>query len=235
MLNTKLRSLVFSSLVLCSVENALAEDAYLRLRCEGEAAGATVSVNGVKKGECPIDLAVREGKVKVSVRKDLTPHSYKVYEKELFLASGAMKRETVVLGPVQFTPEGQRIENERLAKEREATALREAQAAAAAEKQRLAAEAEAKLGMTQDYLDLISTQGRHTNEGPITGTSALIAAPLYLPMSILFDASSGKQMLRAPVADPVAFAKPDSMAGKAALARTGRITPDEPVERIAAR
>lgn len=207
----KLKAL-FIGLALTHAGTALAADAYLRLRCDGDAAGAKVTINGVRKGECPVDLAIPEGQARIVVRKDLTQHSYRVFEKDLFLAGGAMKRETVVLGPVQFTPEGQRLENERIAREQAAA---KALAAAHAERERLAAEEKAKYGMTQEFLDTLSTKSEQ--EMPFSTWSLMLTySPIYLPLSTLFDLSSGKQLIRQNAADPAAFANPDSMAAKAA-------------------
>lgn len=207
---------------------AMAEDAYLRLRCDGEAAGAMVSINGVRKGECPIDLTVPEGTLQLSVRKTISQHSFKLYEKEMFLAGGAMKRETVELGPLQFTAEGQRLENERLARlkaEQEAheaaenarkareKAEAEAKAAALAEQQRLAAEEAARYGLTQDYLDIISSKQEVEGSEIFLWTTVAAYSPIFLPISTLSDLASGKKLMRT-AADPAAFANPDAMVAK---------------------
>ena len=97
----KSRQWLLAGVTLFALQGAFADDGYLRLRCEGDAAGATVSINGVKKGECPLDLAVPEGNVKLSVRKVVDQYRYRLFEREFFLAAGAMKRETVVLVRVE--------------------------------------------------------------------------------------------------------------------------------------
>ncbi|MCD6061471.1 MAG: hypothetical protein K0S16_1782 [Moraxellaceae bacterium] len=198
---------------------ALADDAYLRLRCDGEAAGAEVRINGVKKGECPLDLVVPEGKVKLSVRKTVDEHRFKTFEKELFLAAGAMKRESVVLGPVQFTAEGQRLEDERISREKAAA---EAAAAVAAEKARVEAEAKKRRGLTQDYIRMLKTGYLHEGDTQVmpssTWTMYTTYAPLFLPMSTLFDLSSGKDVFAKQVADPAVFANPEAMVSRVARA-----------------
>lgn len=189
---------------------ALAADAYLRLRCDGDAAGVTIRINGTAKGECPLDLALPEGKIRISARKDISQHSYKVYEKEILLAGGAMKRETIMLGPLQLTEEGKRLENERVAKEQAAA---KAQAAAIAEQQRLKAEEDAKYGMVAEYFDMLSTEGNFKNENPIIQSLFTTISPFLLPLFTLSDLASGKQLVRV-AADPAAFANPDSMMAK---------------------
>lgn len=201
---------------LFSLQAAFADDAYLRLRCDGDAAGAAVSVNGVKKGECPIDLAVPEGNVKLSVRKVVDQYRYRLFEKEFFLPAGAMKRETIVLGEVQFTPEGQRIEGERLAREQaaaeQAAAEKAAQEAIVAEQQRLAAAEAAKYGMTNEYLQMLSSKDPEFT--PTSVTTYIVYSPAFLPTSVLTDLSEGKQLYRV-AADPAVFANPDSMVARA--------------------
>lgn len=205
--------LVLASLGMATV--AQADDAYLRLRCDGEAAGALVSINGAKKGECPVDLVVPEGKIRLSVRKSMSEHSFKLYEKELFLSAGAMKRESVVLGPLQFTAEGQRLENERIAREK---AEAEAQAAALAEKRRLEEEEKAKYGITVQALDTLSSKD-DAELGPFSWSTMATGIIIDLPLFTLSDVSSGKKVFRT-AADPAAFAKPGSMVGRVQAAES---------------
>lgn len=221
--------ILLAGLVLGAAQTALADDAYLRLRCDGEATGAVVSINGVKKGECPIDLVVPEGRVKVSARKVVDEFRFRTFETELFLAAGAMKRESVVLGGIQFTPEGQRREDERLAREK---AEADARAAALAEQQRREAEAKARYGWTQDYLYTLKTtrikwpDGRPESQMPFSlWTSHATYAPLFLPISTLFDLSSDKDVFAKKVADPVAFANPQAMVSRAVRAGEGGAVP----------
>jgi len=198
--------LVLGGVALCVVAGqALADEAYLRLRCDGDAAGAVITINGERKGECPIDLVLPEGDVKISARKDLDIYTFRTFEKELFLSSGAMKRESVVLGPVQFTAEGQVRENERIAREKAA-------AEALAEQQRLEAEEAAKYGVTADYIDDLSSK----NEiDPSVWTTFFVISPLELPLFTLSDLASGKTKFIRAAADPAVFGNPDSMVARA--------------------
>jgi hypothetical protein len=214
------------ALALGAVGNALADDAYLRLRCDGEAAGAEVHINGVKKGECPLDLVVPEGKVKLSVRKTLDEHRFQLFEKELFLSGGAMKRETVELGPEQFTPEGRRLESERIAREKAAA---KAAAAALAEQRRREAEAKSRMGFTQDYIRLLKTGELEAGSGvrmpSITWSMYLTYAPAFMPSSTLMDLTTGKDVFAKKAADPAVFANPDAMVSKAVRADATGGTP----------
>ena len=103
-------------MALLGASEARAADAARRLRCEGVSEGAEVRINGQLKGQCPISIAVPEGNIRLSVRKDLGRGQYQLYEREFFLAANAMKREKVVMdGPILFTPQGRKLEDERLA------------------------------------------------------------------------------------------------------------------------
>lgn len=208
--------LLAAGVSLFSLQLAFADDAYLRLRCDGDAAGAIVSINGAKKGDCPIDLTLPEGNVKLVVRKVLDQYRFRSFEKELFLPAGAMKRETVTLGDVQFTPEGQRIEGERLAREKaeadRVAAEKAAQAAIVAEQNRRVMEENAKYGMTNDYLKMLSSKDPRFT--PVSVTTYILYSPLFLPMSTLSDLSAGKKLYRV-ATDPAVFANPDSMVARA--------------------
>lgn len=211
---------------LFSLQLAFADDAYLRLRCDGEAAGAAVFINGAKKGECPIDLSIPEGNVRLVVRKVLDQYRFRSFEKELLLPAGAMKRETVVLGDIQFTPEGQQIENERLAREKaeadRVAAEKAAQAAIVAEQQRIAAAEAAKYGLTNDYLQMLSSKDPRFT--PVSVTTYILYSPLFLPTSALSDLSSGKKLYRV-ASDPAVFANPDAMVARASRQDAAGMTP----------
>lgn len=95
---------------LCCVASAHAQEArsILRLLCDDEAAGAVVTVNGQFKGECPVDITVAAGTLKVRVVKAVPPDKERVFETELRVAAGTALRREVVLGPPGMTAEGRR-------------------------------------------------------------------------------------------------------------------------------
>lgn len=214
--------LLAGAIALAGAQAAFADDAYLRLRCDGDAAGAMVSINGVKKGECPIDLTVPEGNVRLSVRKVVDQYRFRVFEKDMLLPAGAMKRETVILGDIQFTPEGQRIENERLAREKaeadRAAAEKAARDAAAAEAYRQKVAEDSKYGMTNSYLQMLSSKDPQFT--PVSVTTYIFYSPLFLPFSVVTDITQGKKFYRV-AADPAVFANPDSMVARASRPAAG--------------
>lgn len=203
---------------------AVAADAYLRLRCDGPSEGAEVRINNQLKGQCPIDLAVPEGKIQLSVRKELGRGQFHLYEKELFLSANAMKRENVIFGEIQFTAEGRKLEDERLAAEasrvaaeKEAARLQAERDAAEKVAARIAA-IKAAPGMTRGYLDAMSSKDKS-----LPSSFALFSttyAPVMLPPSTTTDLIDGKPL--ADASDPTIFANPDAMIARASRARLER-------------
>lgn len=81
-------NLLFVSLFASAIAHA---DAGLRIICDGYIEGGEVSINGVFRGECPIDLKVPAGTAKVSVRKK-DGHALLWYFQELRLGDNSMKK-----------------------------------------------------------------------------------------------------------------------------------------------
>ena len=90
--------------------------AVLRVACDGSAVGAEVTVNGSFKGECPLDMPVPAGTVKLRVLQKMGVERERVFEREFRLAADTAKRVDVELGEPQRTAEGRRLENEALAR-----------------------------------------------------------------------------------------------------------------------
>lgn len=230
-------------LTLLGASEVMAADAYLRLRCEGASEGAEVRINGQLKGQCPIDLAVPEGKIRLSVRKDLGRGQYQLYERDLFLAANAMKRENVVMeGPILFTPQGRKLEDERLAAAAAAAKVEAERLAAEKEAARLQAERDApriaaekeaariaaikaEPGMTKQWLGFMSSHCPNARRGRCPGGTVLplmiiTSSPAHLPFSISTDLIEGKSLVDA--TDPAVFANPDAMIARATRARNER-------------
>ncbi|MGH8492827.1 MAG: hypothetical protein ACRERR_06930 [Moraxellaceae bacterium] len=226
--------MLLACVALSCMGTAFAGDAYLRLRCEGDSEGADIRINGILKGQCPIDIAVPEGEIALSASRDIAKGQYRLYEKKFFLSAGATKRETVVLGEeIFFTPEGRKRENARLAAAqaaadaeaaRQAAAQEAARLQAEADAPRLAAEAEAarlaaikaQPGAVKRYMAMMSSEvdlpPDRMSSAPFTATSATVYAPLSLPISSTIDVADGKAIV---MTDPAAFANPDSMVAQA--------------------
>jgi hypothetical protein len=87
--------------------------AVLRIACADSDEGAAVRINGVFKGECPVDVQLRAGPAKIEVRKGDGDRE-RLFTKELNLADGTVKRIDVVLGEPVLTAQGAQREAERL-------------------------------------------------------------------------------------------------------------------------
>lgn len=119
-----LSGLVIASLFAAS-SPALAQGALLRITCDGNDAAAEVFVNGAFKGTCPLDVHVPAGSVKLRVAKKANENSERIFEQEMRLGDGAIKRIEAILSGPRLTADGQKREYDRLALERAKEAKRE--------------------------------------------------------------------------------------------------------------
>lgn len=235
----KSKKLLVGLFALSWLSAALGQDAFLRLRCDGDSEGADVFVNNKLKGQCPLDLAVAEGNIQLQVVKNLPEGRYRRFATELFLAGGAMKRLDVVLDhELLFTPEGRKQEDARLAAAEAEEQARHARVAAAREAARVQAELDAPRiaaeneaarlkaqqeaviaqqaaiqaapGAVKTYMDILSTKGH--NDNVISASIGTTYAPLFLPLSTASDLTDGKSIA---LTDPAVFGNPDSMVAKA--------------------
>ena len=71
---------------------ANAAGSMLRISCEGDDVGAEVLINGKFRGECPIDLQVPAGSLKLLVRKKGDAQRERVSAQEIRMAEGSIKR-----------------------------------------------------------------------------------------------------------------------------------------------
>lgn len=99
-----------------------AASAVVRVACEGPATGAAVTVNGVFKGECPVDVPVVAGVVRLRVVQPVGATRERVFEQELRMAAQTAKRVDVVLGEPQLNAAGMREEAEKQARQKEQAA-----------------------------------------------------------------------------------------------------------------
>lgn len=75
---------------------APAATSMLRVTCEGDNAGAEVTVNGKFKGECPLDMQVAPGMLQLRVEKK-DPSYERVFEQEIRMGDGVVKKVEAVL------------------------------------------------------------------------------------------------------------------------------------------
>ncbi|SFA84971.1 TPR repeat [Collimonas sp. OK607] len=79
-----------------SSKQAPAELSAIRVFCEGKSMDAQVSVNGVLKGECPIDMEVKTGLIQIRATKKRDEYYDQIFEQSFTLGAGVAKRIEVV-------------------------------------------------------------------------------------------------------------------------------------------
>ena len=76
-----MKSFGWMALAACLMAGEASAASMLRISCEGDSARAEVSINGQFKGECPMDVEVRAGDVRVRAVKstlvNVTPRGTK--------------------------------------------------------------------------------------------------------------------------------------------------------------
>lgn len=135
-MTTFIRHCLLAGLASVSTQ-VFAAGSLLRIACEGPDAGAEVSINGVFKGECPLDIQVSEGTVQLRVIKKVDASRERVFAQDFRIGDGVVKKIEVALSAPRLNAEAQRRESERIAAERAEAAKREQarQLARAAEEQ----------------------------------------------------------------------------------------------------
>jgi len=106
---------VLLSLALLTSSSAYAQS-MLRVACAAGDIGAEVSVNGKFKGECPIDIQVVPGSIKLRVEKKGDALREYLFEQEFRIGDGVVKKVDVILA-ARFTAVGLKQEEERAAAE----------------------------------------------------------------------------------------------------------------------
>jgi TPR repeat protein len=95
--------LTFLSLfLLLAPSSGNAAGSMLRISCDGDDVGAEVMINGKFRGECPIDLQVPEGALKLLVRKKLAGGHERVFELEIRMGEGSVKKVEARLGAAKL-------------------------------------------------------------------------------------------------------------------------------------
>lgn len=120
-------SFVMTIVFLSGSTSVLAQSSMLRVGCEGNDIGAEVSINGKFKGECPLDIQVSEGNLHLRIVKKVDAAYERVFEQDIRIGDGTVKRVDARLGPTQLNAEWRRLEAEHaeVARQREEARLRE--------------------------------------------------------------------------------------------------------------
>jgi formylglycine-generating enzyme required for sulfatase activity len=67
-------------------------DSVLRITCEEQDLGAEITVNGEFKGECPLDLKVKPGELKIQVKKPINEDWEKGFSKDMRIGDGVVQK-----------------------------------------------------------------------------------------------------------------------------------------------
>lgn len=105
---------LFLSVLAASSANVYAAGSVLSVVCKGDDVGAEVLVNGKFKGECPLDVKVPVGKLKLKVHKKVDASSDRIFEQEIRVGDGIVKRVEVLLSAPKLNAEGKRVKSEQL-------------------------------------------------------------------------------------------------------------------------
>lgn len=129
-------------MLLCHTPVLLAQTATsaLRIACDGDNAGAEITVNQKFAGECPLDVKIAAGQVEIRALKKIDSLRERTFTQSFRIGDDVVKRLEVTLGPVQLNAEGQRVETERRRAEAERRRLEDERRAAEAERARKAEE-----------------------------------------------------------------------------------------------
>ncbi|MEO6421579.1 MAG: formylglycine-generating enzyme family protein [Candidatus Nitrotoga sp.] len=109
-----MKSVYISTLLIVAMAafaDVYAADSTLSVVCTGEDVGADVMINGKFKGECPVDVLVAEGKVKLKVQKKVDDSSARVFEQEIRMGENVIKTIDVLLGAPQNSAESKNQES----------------------------------------------------------------------------------------------------------------------------
>lgn len=145
----------------------------LRILCEDSAKDARITINGVFRGECPIDVSVAAGNVVVRANKLLDGGlREQSFEQTLSMGDGVIKKLEVVLGAPRQTAEG--YHQEQLLKQAQAEAALKARQEAERK------DAERKSALLQ-RLEQLKQQGVDVGNGKPFKDCAECPSMLLLP------------------------------------------------------
>ena len=109
--------IAFSQIAI-SAAQAQSGAAMLRIDCSGNNLNSEVYIDGVFRGECPVDIQVQEGIRKLRFYKKVDQRFERVQEQELRVGAATIKRIEILLPDAQLTAEAKREEEfKRLAEE----------------------------------------------------------------------------------------------------------------------
>ena len=90
-----------------------ASTAMLRIACDEVGKDADVSINGAFKGQCPVDVSVAAGTVRIQVTKKLDNERELYFEQDVRMAASTVKRIDVEFGVPRLNVVAQRVATQR--------------------------------------------------------------------------------------------------------------------------
>lgn len=99
-----MKFLTFFTLLFVTATSVFANDAILRVNCQPQDAGSKVYINGVLKGECPVDIMLNAGPVTLEVKKTVDAEYVQYFKQQFTVYAGVAKRVIVTLSEPQLTP-----------------------------------------------------------------------------------------------------------------------------------
>jgi len=142
-----------SLLLLLTPSSGNAAGSMLRIICDGDDVGAEVLLNGEFRGECPIDLQVPKGSLKLLVRKKADGGRERVFEQEIRMGEGSVKKVEARLGAAKLNAgeAARRVENNRRLRAMPLAALQK----------------EAEVGNTEAMVIIAGAYKRGANGAPV--------------------------------------------------------------------
>lgn len=86
-----------------------ADRATLQIVCEGKNAGAEITVQGEVKGDCPLDVQIAPGTIRILATKQASDTTELASEQEIRIGSGTTKRIEIELGPPRLNARGRTL------------------------------------------------------------------------------------------------------------------------------
>lgn len=117
--------MIFAAMSLLAHGVVFAGDSLLRIHCDDADAGAEIDINGKFRGECPLDIKVKPGPLKLRVHKPVDRSRERVFELELRMGEDSVKKIDALLEE-RYTATGQRQEEQRLRGEKAEAERKEA-------------------------------------------------------------------------------------------------------------
>jgi TPR repeat protein len=116
----RITGLLSVALLALTIAGSASASSTLQIACGNDAVGAEILVNGKFKGDCPLDVKVQAGNVKLKVVQKLDAGAERVFEQTFRLGDDVIKRVDVVLSGPQPNAKDRKLEGEKVRREQAA-------------------------------------------------------------------------------------------------------------------